>query len=103
MELIRGTTPTIRFTFSSVDPAEIVDAYMVIKQNDADVVKKELTDATVGATYLEWLLLQTDTLALAAGTPAQVCLDWLLGDGTRGAGNEIAIETVRNPAVNEVI
>lgn len=33
MEIIRGTTPTIIFTFNEIDAADISVCYLLIKQN----------------------------------------------------------------------
>ena len=61
--LVRGTTPTIRFTFSKIDVATIAVAYMTIEQKSI-VIEKDLSEATVGEKYIEWKLTQEDTVRL---------------------------------------
>ena len=54
--IARGTTPTIRYTFSLVDVSAIVVAYLTIKQGSL-VIEKDLTSATIGDGYLDLALL----------------------------------------------
>lgn len=99
--ILRGTTPLVRWEFKTIDVSRIVTAILVIKQGDP-IVTKELSDGNVGNNYIEWILSQEDTLALSDDKPCKVYLDWLLADGTRGAG-VTKLYNVGNPAVNEVI
>ena len=61
--IIRGTTPTIKFTFKTVDPQQIVTAYLTMKQGEL-VIEKTLADGTVGENYIEWQLSQAETVSL---------------------------------------
>lgn len=61
--IIRGTTPTIKFTFKTVDPQQIVTAYLTMKQGEL-VIEKNLADGTVGENYIEWRLSQAETVSL---------------------------------------
>lgn len=101
MIIIRGTTPTIQYTFSQIAPAEIAVAYMVIKQDGRVVVEKSLADATVNENGLLFELSQEDTLALAR-RDGQILLDWKTANGTRGRGKVYEF-SVGEPAKNEVI
>ena len=101
-ELIRGTTPTIKVTFSTVDVANITVAYLIIKQSAVDRVVKELSLATVDENSLSWLLTQTDTLGLTYGVNCEIYCDWKLTDGTRGR-SKIPVLAVTNSGKNEVI
>lgn len=90
-KIYRGTTPTITYTFSTVDVADIAVAILTVSVNDVVVLEKDLTTATVGVNTLSWLFSQEDTLALT-GRRADFMLNWLLMDGTRGvAENETAV------------
>ena len=100
-QIIRGTTPTIEFTFKDVTVANIVTAILSIKQNGVILIEKELVDATVAQKSLSWTLTQAECLTLAYGK-STVMLNWLLVDGTRGASNEYIVEIVANH-INEVI
>lgn len=86
--IVRGTTPTIRYTFSSVDVNDITVAKLIVKQNGQAVISKELTDGTIGENCIDWKLSQEETLSLTREM-AKIGLDWLLSDGTRGVGNTV--------------
>ena len=101
-EIVRGTTPTIKYTFATIDTSNLTAAVLKIKSNDTDLITKEKTAATVGTGYIQWTLSQSETLSLTDGSYVSVCLDWLLSDGTRGIGKTITIK-VSSSAVNEVI
>jgi len=62
MSIIRGTTPTIRYTFKVVDPNDIAIAYFTIKQNGKVVIEKDISEMTLGEGYVEWSLSQEETL-----------------------------------------
>lgn len=92
--IIRGTTPTIKYTFSYIDPAEITEAYLTIAQDDTTVLEKELSDASVGEDCISWTLTQSETLTISNN--AEVMLNYLLRDGTRGASLPAAVRFVHN-------
>lgn len=100
--IVRGTTPLIKFTFSTIDPEDLAEAYLVIKQNNAAVITKGLSDAAVGTHDISWILTQEETLELADGKPAVICLDWVTVDGTRGIGQSQTVG-VTSSAIEEVI
>lgn len=101
MNLVRGTTPTIKYTFTSIEPSQITIAKLVIDQG-TPVIEKDLTEATIGEDYLEWTLTQSETLSLTSSINAKIKLDWVLVGGTRGVGNTMLVD-VTNSAVNEVL
>lgn len=86
MTIIKGTTPTIEYTFSEVDPAEMTAAVFSVKQIGQTVIEKDLTTATISEGKMSWTLTQTESLSLAAGVLTEIYLDYVLQDGTRGAG-----------------
>lgn len=102
MNIIAGTTPTIAYTFQEVDPAEMTEAIFTVKQVGAQVIQKDLTTATLDEGKLSWTLTQAESLKLVPGVQTEIFLDYVLQDGTRGAG---VTETARVfPAgVEEVI
>lgn len=59
----RGTTPSIRFTFSTIDATTITVCYLTIQQGH-NTITKDLSEATVATGYLEWGLTQEETLSL---------------------------------------
>ena len=86
MTIIAGTTPTIEYTFSTVAIADITTAVFSVKQNGQTVIEKTLADATVGTGKISWTLSQAETLALSLSKVTRLYLDYVLTDGTRGAG-----------------
>lgn len=100
-KIIIGTTPTITYTFHIVSVQDILVAYLTIKLNDTVVVRKPLSDATIGENSLSWTLTQEETLALGTGT-ATMMLNWKTQDGTRGASDKVAVAGSSNH-ISEVI
>lgn len=96
--IIRGTTPTIRYTFKNIDTADIRAAYLVIQQNGNPVITKGIANASIEEGSVTWKLGQQDTLCLKHGVTARICCDWLLNDGTRGVGR-----TVEAPVISSAM
>ena len=71
--MTKGTTPTIRYNFSLVNTSDISVAYMTIEQDGQTLIEKDLTTATVGDGYIEWMLSQTETLSLGIGNVRIQC------------------------------
>lgn len=94
INIVIGTTPTIKFTFNIVDPADITAAVMTIKYNGEIIIEKALADAAVGEHDISWILSQSDTLLLPVRRKecrcpaATIMVNWLLADGTRGSSAE---------------
>ena len=83
--IIRGTTPTITFTFDSVDPADFVDHCLTIKSvTDLNTAIIQTSNATIDTGTLSYTLAQVQTLALTAGDTVNVYCDWLTTGGVRG-------------------
>lgn len=108
MEIIRGTTPTLLYTFGDIDPADVSYAYLLLKQGDGSKVEKYLADASVtGDTQtvkgnISFTLTQADTLSLTCGKEVRASLDWKLTSGLRGR-SRIASFSVSNSGKNEVV
>lgn len=100
--IINATTPTIIFSFQTVDPATIVVANMYIKSGGNDVLVKTLEDATVGEASVSWTLTQAESLLLPIGKEVSVVLDWRIADGTRGR-SKVGKYLVGSPGRSEVI
>lgn len=101
--IIRGTTPTLRFTFKYIDPEQITSAALTIKQNRALIIEKDLSEAIVSASdhSIAYKLAQEETLSFVVGK-ITIMHNWLLDDGTRGASAETTI-TVEDNHKNEVM
>lgn len=87
MTIIAGTTPTIEWTFDTVTVANITTAIFTVKQNGQAAIVRDLTTATIGEKKISWTLTQAETLGLSLNKTTKVYLDYVLNDGTRGAGN----------------
>lgn len=82
VKIIIGTTPTIKYKFSIVDPADFTEAIMTIKDSrKQEKLRKTLDEATVGTDYIEWTLTQEETLSLGTGSALSMMLNWLTTDG----------------------
>lgn len=101
MEIIRGTTPTIIFTFEQIKPEELAVAYLLIKQGETEVIRKELSEGLISEGSLLFTLSQEETLSLAEES-AKICLDWKTTAGVRGRSN-IYDCSVRIPGIEGVI
>lgn len=99
--IIIGTTPTITYTFKIVPVSSIVKAVLTVKERGANIMEKDLSDATVGEDTLSWTLTQEETLQLGTKT-ATMMLNWKTEDGTRGASEEVFIQGSPNH-IREVI
>lgn len=96
IKIIIGTTPTIRYTFKIVDPADFTSAILtIIDRSGRKRLQKTLEEATVGADYIEWTLTQEETLQLGSDQ-SKMMLNWKTADGTRGASSEEQIIGVDN-------
>lgn len=107
MEIIRGTTPTILYTFNDIDPGDISYAYLLLKQKNAQI-EKYLADASVTADTetskgnISFTLTQAETLTLFEGQRAVCSLDWKLENGTRGRSNVVTF-SVSSSGKNEEV
>lgn len=103
INIIRGTTPTVKYTFSVVDVHDITAAYLTIEQCGSLIVDKGIDSGTISGNAIYWRLEQEDTLAASCGN-AKMMLNWLLSDGTRGASNELGVvfkENQKDEVINE--
>lgn len=90
IEIIRGTTPTIKYTFDTVSVSNINTAVLTIKRNNTILVERDLTTATTDADSISWVLTQENTLAVDG--KAEIMLNWVTADGVRGASKTLAVE-----------
>ena len=99
--IIIGTTPTITYTFKVVPVSSIVKAVLTVKERGANIIEKDLSDATVEEDTLSWTLTQEETLSIGAKS-ASMMLNWKLADGTRGA-SDVVLVTGGDNHIREVI
>ena len=56
--IVRGTTPTIKYTFKTVDVANIDTAYLTFKYCGNVILERDITTATTGEDSISWVLDQ---------------------------------------------
>lgn len=102
--IIKGTTPTIRYIFKTIDTNDLAVAILKVSQGSVAVITKNISDAVIShdTKSIEWKLSQLETLGLDTKSMASISLDWLLIDETRGAGKTVNVKVVPS-ATNEVI
>lgn len=102
--IITGTTPIIRYIFKTIDPSNLDVAILKVSQSGEAVIVKNIDDGIIDnvTRSISWKLTQEETLGLNVKYMANVSLDWLLNDGTRGAGKTANLK-VEPSATNEVI
>ena len=101
-QIIRGTTPTLEFTFSDVTVGNITKAILTVKQDSTIMIEKDREAATIGEKSISWTLAQDDTLKLKSGRTADVVCDWKTDSGIRGRSNQLKVD-IGEPGKNEVI
>lgn len=100
--IIRGTTPTIQFTYNDITVSDITVAILSMKQKKQTVIEKDLTEATVGQKSLSWTLTQEETLSLTPGQDVTIVCDWKLASGVRGRSKTFTTPA-GEPGKDEVI
>lgn len=101
-QIIRGTTPTLEFTFSDITVGTIIKAILTAKQDSTIMIEKDLEAATIGEKSISWTLAQSDTLKLKSGRTADIVCDWKTDSGVRGRSNLLKVD-IGEPGKNEVI
>lgn len=96
--IIRGTTPTLKYTFNDIQVSDITAAYLTIKAKET--IEKDLSAATVGQKDLSWKLTQAETIDF--GDSISVMINWKLQDGTRGASEKTTIRVDENYKETEI-
>ena len=96
VSIIRGTTPTIKYTFETVNVADITVAYLTAEQDGSKIIEKQKSAGTVGDKYIAWTLTQEETLLFAAESVAYFMCNWRKADGTRGASKAMSVMIVEN-------
>lgn len=99
--IIIGTTPTIKYKFRVVDVSTITTAILTVEKNGRNIVKRNMSTATVGEDFLSWDLTQEETLRIGRGG-ATIMINWLTLNGKRGASAEAPIRMDDNH-IKEVI
>lgn len=98
--IVRGTTPTIKFTFNVIDPVDIVAAYLTI--TGTTKIEKGISDMTIGENYVSWDFSQEETLAMIPGKEVAIQMRYRTADGKAYATRRIR-ETIADVDKDGVI
>lgn len=79
--IIRGTTPTIGFSFKAIDGTEIAVAYLTVKQNRVVMIERDITTATATESNITWDLTQAETLSLKPKDKVKIQCRYKLNSG----------------------
>lgn len=99
--IVKGTTPTLKYTFKTVNVANLTSAFLTVKQMNRVIIEKDLSSATVGEGFISWTFSQRESLQLTRGK-VTARLNWKTVDGTRGVSSREVI-FVEDNEKNEVI
>lgn len=102
MQIARLTTPAFTYKPSAVEMNTIVKVFLVIKQNGAPVITKDITQATATEDGYTWTLTQTETETLYSRRNATVQVDYLTNGGMRYTTIP-KVYDITESAINEVI
>lgn len=80
--IVRGTTPSIRFTFNAIQTTDITVAVLTVFQNGEVLFEKSLSDGNVGEGYIEWALTQEETLGMSPDRTVNIQCRYKLNDGS---------------------
>lgn len=97
--IIRGTTPTITFTFTDIDVNELDVCYLTIKtstpallpETQSILIEKTLAEAEVGENSLSWHLTQEETLKIDPAMNLEIQIRYRIG--TQAYASRIFSET----------
>lgn len=93
--IIRGTTPTIKYTFNDIEVSDITAAYLTVKMSKQTLLEKDITAATIDEGFIAWTFTQAETISMTADH-IHMQLNWKLSDGTRGASKDCKVYVVEN-------
>ena len=103
MNIARWTTPSISYKPSANAAENIAEIYLVIKQRDVILIKKDQTSATINEEgAFVWEFAQGETSVLEINTPASIKVDYKTNDGKRYT-TKIFSTSVSDSAIDEEI
>ena len=82
MNITRGTTPVIEFTFKHVNVSDIVVIYLTISQSGDDLVERDLSTAIIGEKSVSWKLSQAETIQLVRTNKVDIQIRYRTTDGS---------------------
>lgn len=93
IEIIKGTTPTIKYTYTNINPSTFTVALLTVKRNNTVLVERDLTTATIDGMTIAWTLTQAETLSVDG--KAEIMCNFVSA-GIRGASKRTAVEFTTN-------
>ena len=100
--IARLTTPAFTYKPSAVEMSAITKVFLVIKQDGAPLITKDITQATATEDGYTWTLSQEETQLLIARRSVTAQVDYLTSGGTRYT-TVPKIYDITDSAINEVI
>lgn len=102
-EIARGTTPTIKIKFDTINVSNITKAILSVKQQGQNKIETNtFTNVNTTDKTISFKLTQSQTLSLVSNQLAVVVCDWLLNDDTRGRSKAVQVK-ITDPAKEGVI
>ena len=93
IEIIKGTTPTIKYTYANISPSTFTVALLTVKRNNNVMIERDLTTATIEGQTISWTLTQAETLSVDG--KAEIMCNYISA-GIRGASKRTAVEFTTN-------
>lgn len=78
-EIARYTTPAITYKPSMVEIEYIDEIFLVVKQGNREILRKNKDDASISKDGFTWVFSQTDTAALNSKAISTVQIDYTSG------------------------
>lgn len=82
--IMRGTTPTVIFTFRVVDPTTLKEAFLTIRQGKNLIVERDISSASIKFSEITWRLTQEETLRIPPYSELGIHLRWKTVNGVAG-------------------
>lgn len=98
-EIARWTTPSITYKPMAVEIANVDEIYLVLKQGNREIIRKDKDDAVIDENGFTWFFAQEETSLLHDSAKAQV--DYT--SGTARYTTKPITYTITDSAVDEVI
>ena len=94
MTIVRGTTPTVDYSFSTIDPRTLDACYMTISQDGETIIERDSETMNATSTTASWELTQEDTLGLIAGKKCEIQLRYVTSGGLAYASAISSVEVL---------
>lgn len=100
-EIARFTTPAITYKPSAVDIEDVDEIFLVVKQGEREILRKDKADAVTDENGFIWFFEQTDTAKLNSRFTSDVQIDYT--SGTARYTTKPKTYHITESAISEVI